>query len=71
MLYAAGVNREYEEIIIPALNEGKIVIVDLSKVDLLRYAIEHDNKTSIKKRKKYIQDGSITHRLLVGNRIFL
>jgi len=71
MLYAAGVNRAYEEIIIPALNEGKIVIVDRSEVDLLRYAIEHDNKTSIEKRKKYIQDGSITHRLWAGNRIFI
>jgi len=71
MLYAAGINRAYEEIIIPALNEGKIVIVDRSEVDLLRYAIEHNNKISTEKRKKYIKDGSITHRLWAGNRIFL
>lgn len=71
MFYAAGVNRAYEEIIIPALNEGKIVVADRSEADLLRYAIEHGDETSIEKRKKYIQDGTITHRLWAGNRIFL
>ncbi len=71
MFYAAGVNRTYEEIIIPALNEGKIVVADRSEVDLLRYAIERGDETSIEKRKKYIQNGTITHRLWAGNRIFL
>lgn len=71
MFYTAGVNRAYEEIIIPALNEGKIVVADRSEADLLRYAIEHDDEDSIEKRKKYIQDGTITHRLWAGNRIFL
>jgi dTMP kinase len=69
--YAAGVNRAYEEIIIPAIKNGKIVVVDRSEVDLLRYAIEHGDKSSIEKRKQYIQDGSITHRFWAGNRIFI
>lgn len=69
--YVAGINRAYEEIIIPALNERKIVVADRSEVDLLRYAIEHKDKTSIEKRKQYIQDGNITHRLWAGNRIFI
>lgn len=38
---------------------------------MLRYAIEHGDKTSIEKRKQYIQDGSITHRFWAGNRIFI
>lgn len=70
MLYAAGVNRAYKEVIIPALNDGKIVVVDRSEIDLLRYAIEHGDEISIEKRKKRIQDGTITHRLWAGNRIF-
>ena len=69
--YAAGINRAYEEIIIPALKEGKIVVADRSEVDLLRYAIERGDETSVEKRKQYIQDGSVTHRLWAGNRIFI
>lgn len=69
--YAAGINRAYEEIIIPALKEGKIVVADRSEVDLLRYAIEHGDETSVEKRKQYIQDGSVTHRFWAGNRIFV
>ncbi len=70
-LYAAGVNRAYEEVIIPALEQDKIVVADRSEIDLLRYALEYSDKESIEKRKKYIQDGTITHRLWAGNRIFL
>lgn len=69
--YAAGINRAYEEIIIPALKEGKIVVADRSEVDLLRYAIERGDEASIEKRKQYIQDGSVTHRFWAGNRIFI
>jgi hypothetical protein len=46
-------------------------LVDRSETDLLRYALEHNNKTSIERRKKYIQDGTLTHRFWAGNRIFL
>lgn len=70
-LYAAGVNRAYDEVIVPVLQEGKIVVVDRSEVDLLRYALENSDKKSIEKRKTYIQNGTTTHRLWAGNRIFL
>lgn len=70
-LYVAGVNRAYEEVIIPALEQDKIVVADRSEIDLLRYALEYGDEESIEKRKKYIQDGTITHRLWAGNRIFL
>ena len=71
IIYIAAVNRAYEEVIIPALKEGKIVLSDRSEVDLLRYAIWRDDKESIEKRRRYIQDGTVTHRLWAGNRIFL
>lgn len=70
-IYVAGVNRAYEEIIIPALKEGKIVVVDRSEIDLLRHAIESGDQEAIKKREGYIQDGTPTHRLWAGNRIFI
>ena len=69
--YIAGVNRAYEEVIIPALREGKIVLVDRSEIDLLRYALWRGDKESAKKRGEYIKDGTATHRLWAGNRIFL
>ena len=69
--YAAGINRAYEEIIIPALKDGKIVVADRSEADLLRYAIERGDETLVEKRKQYIQDGSVTHRFWAGNRIFI
>lgn len=71
MIYIAGVNRAYEEVVIPALREDKIVVVDRSEVDLLRYALWQDDKESVEKRSKYIQDGTVTHRLWAGNRIFI
>ena len=71
ILYVAGVNRAYEELVIPALHEGKIVVVDRSEVDLLRYTIGHGDKALVEKRKTYIQNGTVTHRLWAGNRIFL
>ena len=70
-IYIAGVNRAYEEVIIPALKDGKIVVVDRSEVDLLRYALWRNDEDSFKKRLKYIKDGTVTHHFLAGNRIFL
>ena len=71
LIYIAGVNRAYGEIIVPSLRDGKIIIANRSEVDLLRYAIWRDKKESIEKHREYIRDGTITHRLWAGNRIFL
>jgi len=70
-IYVAGVNRAYEEIIIPALKEGKIVIVDRSEIDLLRYALEKGDEGLIQQRERYIKEGTPTHRLWAGTRIFI
>lgn len=70
-IYVAGVNRAYEEQIIPALKAGKLVVVDRSEVDLLRYALEIGNEKAIEKRSQYIQEGTPTHRLWAGSRIFI
>lgn len=70
-IYVAGVNRAYEEIIIPALKEGKIVVVDRSEIDLLRYSLEKEDQEAIERREKYIKEGTPTHRFWAGNRIFI
>ncbi|OQX71732.1 hypothetical protein B6D52_00460 [Candidatus Parcubacteria bacterium 4484_255] len=70
-IYSAMINRIYKEVVIPAINTGKIVIIDRSEIDLLRYAIESGKKDLIEERKKQIQEGTLTHRLWAGNRVFL
>jgi len=67
----ASFNRAYGETIVPALTEGKIVVVDRSEVDLLRYSIESGDEKSLEERKKYIREGTATHLLWAGNRIFI
>lgn len=70
-VYAAGVNRAYNDLVVPALESGKLVVVDRSEVDLLRFAILHDDEQGIDDRKRYIEEGTLTHRYWPGNRISL
>ncbi len=70
-LYLAGVNRAYGEVIVPAIESGKFVIVDKTEVGTLRFALESGNEQSINDRLLNIKNGSITHRYLAGNRIFV
>lgn len=67
----ASFNRAYKDIVIPALGEGKIVVIDRSEVDLLRYGAESGDKELLEQRQKYISDGTLTHRFWAGNRIFI
>lgn len=53
------------------MKEGKIVVTDRSEIDLLCYVVEYSDEATIEKRKKYIEDRTIAHRLWAGNRIFL
>jgi len=69
--YSAMMNRMYKEVVVPALEERKIVIIDRSELDLLRYAIGSGEKDLVERRLKQIQDGTVTHRLWAGNRIFI
>jgi thymidylate kinase len=70
-IYAATTNRAYGEEIVPALQKGKIVIVDRSEVDGLRYALEKGDPELIEQRRQYLREGSLTHRLWAGNRVFV
>ena len=70
-LVAAGINRAYGEQIIPALKDNKLVVLDRSEIDLLRFAFEQNNQTLCDKRFKYISKGILTHGLWAGNRVFV
>jgi thymidylate kinase len=70
-LYAAGVNRAYKELVVPALQAGMIVVLDRSEVDLIRFATESQNEVSLQDRKRYIESGIMTIGYWAGNRIFV
>jgi thymidylate kinase len=70
-LYLAGVNRAYGEVIVPAIESGKFVIIDKTEVGTLRYALESGNEQSIKDRFRNIKNGTVTHRYLSGKRVFV
>lgn len=70
-MFAATVNRSYGEEVIPALDGGKIVVVDRSEIDLLRFAIEHGSESDVDRRLGYLRDGTLTHRRWAGNRILM
>ncbi|MDP3992975.1 MAG: hypothetical protein Q8Q05_02055 [bacterium] len=72
LCYLAGLSRAYQELVEPALSVGKIVIVDRSEVDLLRFSLEGGNQIELRRRKQAIASGVVTHgvwpkyRILVG-----
>lgn len=70
-IYAAGINRAYRDIIIPAVESDKLVIADRSEMDVLRYAEESGDETLLKERLQYIKDGTLTHKYWPGVRILI
>ncbi len=70
-VFASALNRGYEELVIPALREGKIVIMPRSELSLLQFTLLKGNDYFVKRRYDSIADGTISHRLCAGHRIFL
>lgn len=70
-LVAAGINRAYGEQIMPALSSGKIVVLDRSEIDLLRFSIERNDQNLFGRRLRYIKEGLLTHGLWAGNRVYV
>lgn len=70
-VFATALNRGYEEMIIPALKEGKIVIMPRSELSLLQFTLLKGSDHFVKRRFNSIVDGTISHRLCAGHRVFL
>jgi len=70
-LYTAGLNRAYEEVVLPKIEADEIVIIPRSEVNLLRYAYQKENKEMIENRINNIEDGTMSHKTIPGNRIFI
>ena len=69
--FIAGVNRAYTDKIIPALENGKIVIIPRSELNLFRFTLQEKNIEKTNRETKYLLDGTTTAGVLAGNRIFI
>jgi len=58
-LWAAKLNRSYNNHILPLINDGKIVILDRSEVDLFRACIEFGNEELLNKTSEYFKNGNL------------
>lgn len=70
-LWSTRTNRSYGDHVIPLVKEGKIVILDRSELDIFRGALELGNKDLVDKITEYMKNGTLTHGINAGNRIFI
>ncbi len=70
-LFSARLNRSYGDNIIPLLDAGKTVIMDRSEVDVIRAWLEWGNGKGEQKVIDLIKDGTLTHGISAGTRIFI
>lgn len=70
-LWSAKLNRSYNDYILPLIKEGKIVILDRSEIDLFRACIEWGNEELLNKIIEYMKNGTLTHGITAGNRVFV
>lgn len=70
-LWSAKCNRSYGDHVLPLLRAGKTVIMDRSEIDIFRAAIEWGDDEALNKITKYMKEGTLTHGINAGNRIFI
>ncbi len=70
-LWSAKLNRSYNDHIIPMLEEGKIVFLDRSEIDLFRACLEWKKQELLKKAVSFLKNGTLTKGVASGNRIFI
>lgn len=70
-IFAAALNRGYEEVVIPLLRRGAIVIMPRSELSLLQFVLLKGDGRFATRRFDSIVDGTITHGLCAGHRLFM
>ncbi|OGE20525.1 hypothetical protein A3A14_00490 [Candidatus Daviesbacteria bacterium RIFCSPLOWO2_01_FULL_43_38] len=61
----------YRTVIFPALEAGKIVVVDSSEIRSLAYILDRGSSAAIRSTLRWIRGGRATFGLLAGNRILV
>lgn len=69
--FMAATMLNYKMIISPALEAGKIVIVDSSEIRSLAYILDRGSSDAVKSTLRWIRSGRATAGILAGNRILL
>jgi thymidylate kinase len=70
-IFAAALNRGYDEVVIPLLQRGAIVIMPRSELSLLQFVLLKGDGRFATRRFDSIVDGTITHGLCAGHRVFM
>lgn len=70
-LWSAKLNRSYNDRILPLIKQGRVVILDRSEIDLFRACMEWGNKELLDKITEYMKNGTLTHGINAGNRVFV
>jgi len=70
-LWSAKLNRSYGDFILPLIKEGKTIIFDRSEIDVFRAAMEWGNQELLDKIIEYMKEGTLTHGINAGNRVFI
>lgn len=69
--FMASLMLNYRTVIFPALESGKIVIVDSSEVRALAYMLDRGSADAVGSTLRWIKSGRATLRLLAGNRVLV
>jgi len=69
--FMASLMLNYQTVILPALESGKIVIVDSSEIRALAYMLDRGSPNSVESTLRWIKSGRATSNLLAGNRVLI
>lgn len=69
--YMAASMLNYKTVISPALESGKIVVVDSSEIRLLAFMFDRGSEEAINSTLRWIKRGRVTNNILAGNRVLI
>lgn len=69
--FMAGLMLNYRTVVSPALEAGKIVVVDSSEIRSLAYILDRGTPDAVKSTLRWIKSGRATSGILAGNRVFI
>lgn len=71
LFFLGAVNKNYREVIIQALAQNKIVVLDSSEIRALAFMMDMGSADAIDSTAAWLKSGRLTGSLLPGNRIIL
>lgn len=69
--FMAALMLNYKTVVIPALDSGKIVVVDSSEVRSLAFMLDRGTPSAIASTLRWIRSGTATAGIIAGNRVIV